>query len=392
PLITLCWSTLALMMVIGAYTPTGWNLWVRFLLLAIVGQQTWHLWQVNNRPRLPEVLLPVAAVALTLLLTYAADRAVGLVSGGRQPGGIVFPRNSQITYRTPEFTFTAHINTHGFRGPDVDLNTSVDCRIVLLGDSFTYGWGAEYENTWGALLESDLQNANIDAQVLNLGAPGANIPDYALIARQAFPLLAPDVVIVGVLQGDDMRQMSREAAPFPRMLTFGDAVQPGPLTEYITFHYPFIAERTVLSRNGAWAVRRNWQATAAAFVTDWQARPEWRTRYEALPDTIRELFLRGEISPHFVQFAVVMPDYWLWPLQPPQTLTPYLEQMSEDFEQIARAAGEAEVIVMSVPHGAYTQPGAQEDLRAYGFDVPPTLLTATQVDDAIASAVAQADI
>ncbi|MEL6148603.1 MAG: SGNH/GDSL hydrolase family protein [Chloroflexota bacterium] len=390
--VTGTWLAMAAMTIVSVYTPTGWVLWVRLLLLVMTATQTLYLWQEHNRPRLPAALLPIITITITVLLTYTADRTLGLIAGERQPGGLVFPRHSQITYRTTEFTFTARINTHGFRGQDVDLTADAGCRVMLLGDSFTYGWGTDYENTWGALLEQDLQAAGHDAQILNLGAPGANIPDYALIAQQAAPLLQPDVIVVGVLQGDDMRQMSREAAPFPRLLTFGDAVQPGPLTEYLTFHYPYIAERTVLSRTGASAVQRNWQATAMQFVTDWQARREWQARYNTLPETIRKPFLSGELSPHFVQFAVVMPDYWLWPLQPPETLSPYITQMTADFEQIANSAPDADILVASVPHGAYTQPRAQADLRAYGFDVPDELLQVSQVDDAIAQAATQADV
>ncbi len=387
--LTLLWVLLAGVLVAGAYVPSGWNLWNRALLVGMVVVLTVHgVGQHRAQGGLTHAraLTVAVTVALTVFFTYALDRGVGAATGGQQPGGVVFPRNSFVSYQTPEFAFSAHINRYGFRGENINLDVPVGCRVMLLGDSFTYGWGVDYAQTWGALLEGHMREAGIDAQVLNLGAPGANVPDYATIAETAAPLLQPDVIIVGVLQGDDMRQMSREAAPFPRPLTFGDDTPPTPLAEYVSFHYPFIAKRTVLAHIPADAVQRNWQATAARFAEQYQQREEWLTRYRSIELTVRGHFLNGDISPHFVHFAVVMPDYWMWALQDPATLTPYIAQMGAEFERLVAAAPDAHIVVVSVPHGAYTQPQAHADLAEMGFFMPPELLASPLVDDAIEQA------
>jgi lysophospholipase L1-like esterase len=386
------WLLLAVMLVVAAYTPSGWALWVRATLLLIVLVLSAPL--SVSPARYGNLTLMCVTLALTVFATYGADRAVGALTGGRKPGGLVFPRNSVVHYQTAEFAYTAHINRYGFRGSGADLSTDADCRVMLLGDSFTYGWGVDYPQTWGALLEQGLRAAaghDIDAQVLNLGAPGANTADYATLAETAAPIIEPDVILVGVLQGDDMRQMSREPAPFPRAVTFGDADTPlPPLTAYLAFHYPHIAERTVLSRVSAADVRRGWQATAARFVAGYT--PQQRARYDAVPPDIRDLFLSGEISPHLLHFAVTMPDYWAWVQQPPGTLAPYIEDMAAQFAQIKRAAGEARVLVLSVPYGAYTQDAARRNLARLGFDVPPTLLESALVDNAVAGAADAAGV
>ncbi len=54
--------------------------------------------------------------------------------------------------------------------------------------------------------------AGIDVDVANLGLPGGSPIDYANIAARAVPTLKPDLVLVGVLQGDDLSQL-RAAAP-----------------------------------------------------------------------------------------------------------------------------------------------------------------------------------
>jgi len=391
-LITVMWWWLTITIIVAAYTPTGWQLWVRVILFAVVSLQTFSLWKREDDLKLPGVFVAAAALSVMLLFTYGLDRAVGVASGGRKPGGIVFPRNNRITYDTTEFTFTAHINTYGFRGPDVNLNDDVDCRVMLLGDSFTYGWGADYENTWGARLEQQLNTENISAQVLNLGAPGANIADYALLSKKAVPLLQPDVILVGVLQGDDMRQVTRDIAGFPRELTFGDHVHVPPATEYLIFHYPFIAERTVLSRTTARAVQRNWQTTAETYRSEYTERPDWERQYMTLDAEVRDLFLDGKINPHFIEFAIVMSDYWMWALQDPETLEPYKQTIVGDFLQLAQAARGARVSVVSVPHGAYTQAESYRDLEELGFTMRTTLLETTLMDDVIEGAANTAGI
>jgi hypothetical protein len=395
PLVIVLWFGLAAMLVIAAYVPSSWNLWHRGLLVVAVGLSGMN---INRRDvtcyvptRIQQNLMTVAiTLVLTVFVTYGIDRAIGMLDGERRPGGLIFPRGTVVTYDTPEFTHSVHINTYGFRGPDFDLSANVDCRVMLLGDSFTYGWGVDYEQTWGALIEAALLEEGHSVQFMNLGVPGGNTADYAAIAATTVPALQPDVILVGVLQGDEMRQVSRDAGVFPRSLTFGESDTRSPITEYVTFHYPFIAERTLLRYVSAATIQQTWSATAAAFRAEHG--DERRARYDALPVTIRMDFEAGRVSPHFIQLGVIAPDYWLWPLQPVDTLDPYIDRMATHFQQIAAAAPNTTLQVVSIPHGAYTQSQAQADLVALGFNVPPDLLTNTFVDGAIADAAERAEL
>jgi hypothetical protein len=382
------WMLAPLSMVIAPYAgPGGWALWSRALALLCAIVLTGY---APPNVRQSGLLLAMVSLSLALLGTYTVDRGVGLVAGDRKPGGLVLPRLSTVSYDTPEFSHRVQVNRYGFRGMAADLDAAHDCRVVLLGDSFTYGWGVDYEQTWGAILERDLRAGGTDAQVLNLGVPGTGTADYAVIAAQALPLLDADVVLVGVLQGDDMRQVTREPGVFPRSLSFGEQVQPSPLTEYVTFHYPFLAERTLLRSLSAGEVRRAWASTAAAFRRDFSEAEA--QRYAAIPTQIRDDFEAGQINPHFVALAVTAPDYWNWPTQPPETLTPYIDMMAGHLGAVANAAGDATVLAVSVPHGAYTQRGAWEALRTLGFTVPAEALASTLVDLAIEAAATEAGV
>jgi len=386
--VVVLWAAAPVMLIVAPYAgPGGWALWARALvvlcLLLLMGD-------APLRARQSRVVLVSLSLALTVLGTYALDRAVGLAAGGRAPGGLVLPRGTVIRYRTPEFAHTVRVNTYGFRGAGADLSERHDCRIALVGDSFTYGWGVDYPQTWGARLEADLRASGTDAQVFNLGVPGTGTADYAAIAARALPLLEPDVVLVGVLQGDDMRQVSREPGVFPRSLTFGETVQPSPLAEYVTFHYPFLAERSLLRSLSAREVGRTWAGTAAAQRAAFSEAEV--ARYTMIPAAIRADVEAGRVNPHFVALAVTAPDYWNWPTQPPGTLAPYIAMMADHLRAIDEAADGAAVLVVSVPHGAYTQPAAWEALRALGFTVPEAALTSTFVDEAVEHAAREAGV
>jgi lysophospholipase L1-like esterase len=395
------WFGLALLWIVAAYTPSGWIFANRVLLTVCV---LWLTTGGTTHRSSPTIASPVGAqraapalsslsplgervgdrglplqitlisLTLTLAFTYGLDRGVALFTDSA-PGGIIFPRLSRLSYRTIEFSHTVQINTHGFRGGDVapyvDLNAPTDCRIVLLGDSFTYGWGVDYAQTWGALLEASLQADGYRAQVLNLGVPGGNVPDYAAIARTAAPYIQPNVVLVGVLQGDDFRQQSRAASRFPLPLHLGETVPQNPVGDTIAFHYPYLSAQLALGRGD---VGQIWRATAANMIAGMNA--DQRARYLALDPAIRRAYEGGTLNPHFVHLGVVAPDYWLWPLQDAAERQPYIQTMQADFASIAATFPSAQVMVVSVPYGVYTQDESRNALTALGFNLPAELLTA----------------
>ena len=59
-------------------------------------------------------------------------------------------------------------NQLGLRGPDV-RSDDPELRVVLIGDSYTYGWGTSNPGTIARQLEALLRKAGRDAEVLNLG-------------------------------------------------------------------------------------------------------------------------------------------------------------------------------------------------------------------------------
>src|SRR5262245_46148385 len=67
---------------------------------------------------------------------------------------------------TPEFVADIHTNSQGFRvssaGEEYKRGRDMDVfRILLLGPSFAFGWGVDYEDTFGAQLQRMLANTHI---------------------------------------------------------------------------------------------------------------------------------------------------------------------------------------------------------------------------------------
>jgi lysophospholipase L1-like esterase len=141
-----------------------------------------------------------------------------------------------------EFTNRVAIDREGMRGPAIaprDPGTlRGTLRILALGDSFTFGVGAEAGETYPARLQEMLRARGLRAEVLNAGAPGYGVPDEAAwFARWGKPL-APDVVLVTVFIGNDLQ----DAAPgSPKVAVVdGALVAPGEsshtLSRWLYYH------------------------------------------------------------------------------------------------------------------------------------------------------------
>jgi hypothetical protein len=105
------------------------------------------------------------------------DRLVAVVvTDPIKTSGLIFHPHSTATYRTREFTFTASINALGFRDREFDQDRSAACRVLAIGDSFTFGWGVSLEESWPEVLEAALKQSGVSVEVANLGFPGGK-PD-----------------------------------------------------------------------------------------------------------------------------------------------------------------------------------------------------------------------
>jgi lysophospholipase L1-like esterase len=100
------------------------------------------------------------------------------------------------------------INNHGLRGPDIDLFKDIDKkRILILGDSVTFGYCLDYEDTFSGILEKQLVSSKkFHGEVINAGHIGFNIKDSANYYKIYGNKFNPDIIIIAVNSSDNTSQ------------------------------------------------------------------------------------------------------------------------------------------------------------------------------------------
>ena len=122
-------------------------------------------------------------------------------------------RNFQglITHIEPNKKYLTTTNSHGFRTHEFYPKIPGRVRVLLLGDSFMFGYNASDDDTTQAVLEKLLRNqVSRDVEVFSLGVTSYSGVRYAALARIYFEYLRPDVVIVALDQtdfGEDVRRI-----------------------------------------------------------------------------------------------------------------------------------------------------------------------------------------
>jgi hypothetical protein len=107
-----------------------------------------------------------------------------------------------------------HINSLGLRDPrEYPLDKGPRTfRILVLGDSVTFGHGSVYEHTYPRLVEESLKawRRDIDWQVWNAAVPGYNTSQELAQLLRVGPRFRPDLVVVGFFENDlvDYRELA----------------------------------------------------------------------------------------------------------------------------------------------------------------------------------------
>jgi lysophospholipase L1-like esterase len=352
-------------------------------------------------------------IATTLAVSVIIDRAIGLIAHEHRHDGLLFPPDSKVEYKTTEFAYTASINSLGFRDREFVLPHGSNYRIVAIGDSFTYGWGVEVEQSWPKVVERELNKNGLHVEVANLGHPGDGPIQYAETAEKAIPLLHPDLVIVEALQGDDLMQ----SMP-PRHTVGSWLASKHSISTVIGDLYPNIAQLAAVAMSG------NESPTVAAFKRDhprmarllttvvhepsvsaeWkteqerilaQFNPDEKKRYEDLDPVVKDAFVHGGLNPALIESAVKHRESFFQTLDVDnRQVAALIDAMSKHLERIKKDSdlARAKTIVASVPFGIYVNDHVFETWRSYGFHVVPEMLVSDSADRAIRLACEKAGV
>jgi len=90
------------------------------------------------------------------------------------------------------------VNNVGFRDPDVSRDHPGRYRIIVVGDSITWGQGLPEEQRFSNLLQGALGSSY---EVLNFGTPAHNMPEHLQVLDRALTL-APDFILLQLYTND----------------------------------------------------------------------------------------------------------------------------------------------------------------------------------------------
>jgi lysophospholipase L1-like esterase len=180
---------------------------------------------MHRRPRLALLMVNLGGLLLLSSIVEVCLRASGMHAGALDMGWSNFqPLPADASLRVSHEFYTDSlgifkaaaqhepgyvVNADGFRGPDFAPADSSRKKIMLIGDSFT--WGAH-----ATPLDSSFADRlrRPDWQVMNFGIPGADPDQYASIAEHYIPRMQPDLVCLFFYMANDVMEIPQHVGPY----------------------------------------------------------------------------------------------------------------------------------------------------------------------------------
>ncbi|MFC1627063.1 SGNH/GDSL hydrolase family protein [Patescibacteria group bacterium] len=166
------------------------------------------------------------------------------------PSSLLNNLDTQHIALTREFSSHYTTNSLGYRGPEFTVKKPANTyRILMLGDSLTFGWGVEDNQTFSYLLPDffDNQYQGKNLEIINAGFYDGYAPDnyYAYLKAEGLEL-EPDLVILNLFPWNDisdLKEMVWETTDdqnLPTSITSTDRiVRNGYHTEPVTSNWKF---------------------------------------------------------------------------------------------------------------------------------------------------------
>ncbi len=328
------------------------------VLSGIMVYRTEKEWPLN-------VALAVITAFFSLLVAVGADRLYGAFFMPENDD-ILFPAFSVAKQKTSEFELNVRINNLGFRGPNAQVSKTKK-RVVLIGDSFTFGWGVELEQTWVHQLSEKFP----DIEFLNLGQGGNHPGDHVRVAKTVLPLLKPDLIMVCILQGNDLHQLMRmvefeEAGRQTQPISSKGETGLEMLRRHLGIIFPNFSKRFPATTH----IQERWKLDAEHLLS--QLTDVQKEKYRTIPAELRSDLELGLLNPSLIFESVHHPKMFF---ESADTALPLcqkgiirLHDHLLELENLAADNG-SDLLFVSLPNRPYGFPETKRQLSELGFDL-----------------------
>ena len=138
-----------------------------------------YLIQKNKcNERIKNYIFLIAFIGILFAVFVMIDSLIGLTLSTekiheQKQEGIIFQPNRKSTQWDYEFKNDVKINSIGLRDRELNIEKDNKYRILCFGDSWTFGWGVNIENSWPKQLEGYLHKIGYNnVEVINCGQGG----------------------------------------------------------------------------------------------------------------------------------------------------------------------------------------------------------------------------
>jgi len=307
-----------------------WTIFICGILLVYLIQKNIFCNVIKN------IIFTVAITGILFSVFVIMDRVVDLVSKNeavqyRKSQWLIFEPYSKAKYHTFEFDFIANINSLGLRDHEIKIDKGDKYRILCFGDSWTYGYGVNVENSWPKKLEQYLStNGFENIEVVNCGQPGQFTRTYLTYMKEIVPLLKPDMVLVGVLQLDDLAQLYTNNFTINQSRVIETFIRK---TKSVLLRYFKYSFKNIFPPSRILDVTANWNKITTSRINNYN---HWqKLRFSTLNDSVQDLFKNGNIEPSLLEYYINYPDRITIFNNPEHPATKFaINEMSKDLNEM----------------------------------------------------------